>query len=558
MVRLIARMIEPRRLGAALAALLVLAAGALPAAGQDERPGVFGEVIDVRVVNIEVVVEDKDGVRVSGLAATDFELLVDGKVVPIEYFTEVLGGSAVVREGAPGASTLPALAPGELVGTSYLVFIDDNFSIRADRNQVLEKMRDQLPFLNPEDRMAVVAFNGKRLEMLSTWTQSVSALERVFRDAMERKSNGLKLRSEWRALASTGSFRDTDAVLGPAAFRNQLDLEEEALAERIAEQVRRTVMAGAAALRGFANPPGRKVMLLLSGGWPSNPAQWVVDDTSRVITDQRIPSGDDLYQPLVETANRLSYSLYPVDVPGLEAETVRAEQFTVDFAAPTAVGLQRERELDQHASLQQLAKQTGGQAFLNAAGRNALERAVLDTRSYYWIGFTPSWKGDNESHDVRVRPLQKGLDVRSRRSFSDLSRETEVTMMVESALLFGNPASAAPLGARLGEPKKAGIGKVEVPIDVIIPVNELTFLPQQNGFVAQAELRFAVLDDKGNMADIPVIPLVMQSERLPAEGDLTRYQTSLKMRKRSHDLVISLYDVATGKILSTKLEVDPQ
>ena len=36
-----------------------------------------------------------------------------------------------------------------------------------------------------------------------------------------------------------------------------------------------------------------------------------------------------------------------------------------------------------------------------------------------------------------------GLKVRSRDGFSDLSRETEVTMMVESDLLFGDPPGAA-------------------------------------------------------------------------------------------------------------------
>lgn len=80
--------------------VLALLAVALPAAAWQQQPqpaaeppaSIFGEQIDVRVVNIEVVVTDKDGNRVSGLAPSDFRLKVDGKDVMVEYFSEVRGG----------------------------------------------------------------------------------------------------------------------------------------------------------------------------------------------------------------------------------------------------------------------------------------------------------------------------------------------------------------------------------------------------------------------------------------------------------------------------------
>ena len=70
---------------AALAALVPLATAA---PGQEENAAaVFSETIDVRVVNIEVVVTDRDGNRVHGLQPSDFELLVDGEPTPIAYST---------------------------------------------------------------------------------------------------------------------------------------------------------------------------------------------------------------------------------------------------------------------------------------------------------------------------------------------------------------------------------------------------------------------------------------------------------------------------------------
>ena len=112
----------------AFLALSILAV--LPALAQQppaEPASAFGEQIDVRVVNVEVVVTDKQGNRVTGLGPGDFRLRVDGKEVPIQYFTEVRGGQAIAPEEAgSGQSTavygLPALAPGSPVGTSYQVF----------------------------------------------------------------------------------------------------------------------------------------------------------------------------------------------------------------------------------------------------------------------------------------------------------------------------------------------------------------------------------------------------------------------------------------------------
>src|SRR5690349_13266124 len=108
--------------------LAVLSAVALPVIAQappaTAPQSVFGEQIDVRVVNVEVVVTDKQGNRVAGFTPEDFRLKVDGKVVPVEYFNEVRGGSAIALAESATSSVkgLPSLAPGSPVGTSYLVF----------------------------------------------------------------------------------------------------------------------------------------------------------------------------------------------------------------------------------------------------------------------------------------------------------------------------------------------------------------------------------------------------------------------------------------------------
>lgn len=526
------------------------------AAAADEPVSLFGDVIDVRVVNLEVVVTD-GGARVAGLGPEDFVLTIDGKEVPIDYFTEVADGVAA----AGGVAMVPELAAGEPVGTSYLLFIDEFFSVKPRRDLVLRNMIAQLAGLGPEDRMAVVAYDGRRLDLLSGWSGSARELEGVLLAAMDRPSGGMRQRSQERVFLDTATS-DADAVPGPrpaaepvselsdgftsnlplgfSQFRGSvattsgLSSEEEAQVGWLTERVVRITGAATAALRSFAKAPGRKVFLLTAGGWVDNPTEWLLRDTGRVETS-RADDRNRIYGPLIETANRLSYTIYPVDVAG-------ANEPGVDIP---------------RATLRRLAAETGGTPMLAGDGLRALENTVADTRSYYWIGFIPQWKGDDSAHRVKVKPRRRGLDLRTRTGFSDLSRASEVTMMTESLLRLGGSTGAASFPVRVGEVAKAGSGQVEVTLEMLVPMNELTFLPHEGGYLAEAELRVAVMDAYGTAADVQVTPLEVSLAEPPHEGDMRRWESRIKIRKQKHDVVMTFYDVASGKLLSSRLEFDP-
>lgn len=564
-------------MGVTLAALLTAALAVLPAAAQEPLPGIFGEVIDVRVVNIEVVVTDRDGNRVAGLGPEDFRLLVDGEVVPIDYFTEVLGGVAVEPEAeAPAAvpQGLPSVAAGKPVGTSYLVFVDDFFSIERDRNRVIDLLREQLPFLNPEDRMAIVAFDGRRLTMLSSWSQSQPELDRALREAGLRPAHGLQRVSEYRRVATTRGLGAFEEISPFPEIGYRLTPDERQYVSRLTDQIQRLISGASATLRSFAMPPGRKVMLLLAGGWPFDPAQLAAANRELPVLDLEFERGYELFEPLVNTANLLGYTIYPVDVPGLVANAADASVGGTNVATPIGgigsvpsgsnVAAAPEvgsgtflDEQEMHTSLYFIAEGTGGEALLNARRGNALAAAASDTRSYYWLGFTPKRQRDDEAHRIEVEVEGRGLRVRAREGFLDFSREAEVSAMVESTLLFGNAPSAGGLPLQVGEVKKAGRNRMEVPLTLAIPVDAITVLPVEGRYVAELELRIAVLDEEGNQAEIPVIPLTLEGDQEPSSGSFIRYDTTVKLRQQKHELVVALYDPASGRIVSNRAEVAP-
>ncbi len=164
-------------------------------------------------------------------------------------------------------------------------------------------------------------------------------------------------------------------------------------AENLVRQVKGGVQAAVSAMRGFAAPRGRKVMLLLSGGWPYSVSSY----TSGGGTPTReLPEGEQLYRRLASTANLLGYTLYPVDVPGVQTGAA-----DVEATGPAAASIgSAEQEVE--GSLHYLAKETGGKALLNSNRTLALASAKEDTRSFYWLGFSPSWQRNDKTHDVKL------------------------------------------------------------------------------------------------------------------------------------------------------------
>jgi VWFA-related protein len=521
------------------------------------EPPIFGEELDVRVVNVEVVVTDKQGNRVSGLKPEDFRLRVDGKDVPVEYFTEVKEGHSVApAEGEPAkpeAGAVPGVGPVGAVPTWYLVFIDDYFAMAPHRNAVLQSLKADLAHLGPEDRMAIVAFDGGRLSMISNWSGTRNTLERAFDEAMTRPARGFDRAKELQSFLRDESFAGTttgdDQLLDLAVLNSGLNEREFAYADTLVRQVKGTIGATVSAMRGFAGPEGRKVLLLLSGGWPFSPQSYVKPSA---MPTKSLADGDALFAPLTSTANLLGYTIYPVDVPGLQTEAASATA-----EGPGAGGPFNLREQEIEGAVEFIAKQTGGKPVLDNKRANILASASADTRSYYWIGFSPSWQKNDKTHAVKVEVRRPGLEARSRTGFLDLSRKAEVTMKVESALLFGNLPGAFPMPMRVGalERPKKGRG-MEVPITLGLPVDLMTVVPVNGKYAAQLELRFAASDSEGNGSEIPVLPITLSSDKPPSPGKMVKYETRLKLRGKADRLVVAVYDPLSGKIATAEAKLE--
>lgn len=530
-----------------LAAALILAwtqaAEAQPPSGQSEEPApelFFGEEIDVRVVNLEVVVEDRSGDRVHGLEADDFRIFVDDLEVGVDYFTEILENRPVEsREGeAP-----PAIGDGESVPTNYLLFVDDDHTHVTFRRPVVRGFANQLANLGLWDQVAVVVQSRRRLQVLSPFTTDRRRTRAALAELERGRPFGGLLRSP-RLIDQSRFAQDTQGGLAPGARFDEdltsvaadlpftaMDLPSaasEARAESLARDLEFSVTAVSSTMRSLDVPEGRKVLLLLAGDWPVG---------SFRLAGQGIGLRSDwsILDALIDTANVLGYTVYPVDQ-------------------------QRRPSLMRWQNLRQIAEQTGGRAYVAGANLGALRRVSEDTSNYYWLGFVPEYRRDDRAHEVRVELRRPGLRVRSRSGYVDLSRRAEADMETQGRLLFpdetrtqGEPV----LRVEIGEPEPTGPfrRKMLVPVTVHVPVGYFPVFPFEDRFLARLELRFAVVDRNGQQARMPVIPLSLAGRTQPAPDAVVPYDTVLTLRRRPHDLLVSVHDPVSRQTVSVRTQV---
>ncbi|MEM8960714.1 MAG: VWA domain-containing protein [Acidobacteriota bacterium] len=556
-----------RRVATWLIFFSLLVIGGATASAQEPIGDAFGEVIDVRVINVEVVVTDRDGNRVTGLGPDDFVIEIDGREVPIEYFTEVIGGTAAAPPEPPSGGevsaefTLPRAEPGEPVGTSYLVFIDTLFSRPGDRDLVLQKLAESVAGLRPEDRMAIVAYTGQ-LQMLTSWTNNAATLQRVIDNARFGFIAG------WTAVAAPLreelAVGELDNLSGYEDFLSAADQAYGAYS-RVGQEYERLIAAANSTLRSFANPPGRKVMMLMAGRWPQGQLRsrttrgwnWTPQkNTDLVVAEQ-----------LSETANLLGYTIYPIQVSTSTRQSGdarqrgptqrRAENPRVLRAPYEPLIL--ENTLFSQGTLRAIADDTGGRALFWGERLDAFDRVAEDTRSYYWLGFIPERNHDDDEHEIDVDVRQRGLKVRARENFTDLSRNRERGMLAESELLFGNHLQRPEIPVTIAGIEDAGWRKMKVAFEVVVPIEKLTVIPgAADAVAARGELRIIVQDPQGNRSRVPSLPITFTNAELAELGDAVELPVRLTMRDEPHVVLFALWDEASGRQHYTRVVALPQ
>jgi hypothetical protein len=166
---------------------------------------------------------------------------------------------------------------------------------------------------------------------------------------------------------------------------------------------------------------------------------------------------------LEDAANRASVVIYSIDPRGLQTLSLTAADNTGRMSAQQIARVPQMRANEQFRSqdgMVMLANDTGGRFFSNSNDiAGALRDAVADTEGYYLLGYHPdaatfdAKTGQPKFHNVKVKLLRAGFEVRSRSGFfgrSDALHEAKpVGKRAEIRAALASPFGASGIHVKL-------------------------------------------------------------------------------------------------------------
>jgi VWFA-related protein len=507
---------------------VVLLAAAIPLSAQT-RPAV-SEVLDVRITNVEVIVTDLQGRPIRGLTRDDFEIYEDGKKQEITNFHEVSATSSEARAGSV-ASTPAAPPPASPVPPpvvkKFIFYFDHTTLDPTNRNEVAKSVKT---FVRANarggDQFMVATWSGK-FEVRLPWTSDVDALDRAL-DVIAREGGMASAREANRKLV-TGQIDamvlDEEIALatpGSQGPQHTFDMLM-ASARNYGESVRNDLVRAAEALArlmiSLAGADGRKMLVLTTEALPAQPGAELfhhLDNVrQKVMMNPRSAIGETArrIQPLAEiarldsskvlsalgkTANAAGVTIYALKPRAPEAADDsaggvldhRAREGNVQFA----------QSAQTYDGLQILANETGGLAIVGAPAPVAFTAIEQDLGSYYSIGYRAR-SGPSQERSIEVKGIRPGMRIRTRKSVVYRSIESEMADRVIANQLQPQPDNQ--LGIELGHdaPRADGSKRV-VPLKVMIPVSNLTLLPDGEMVAGGFSVFICTGDGKGDVSGV--------------------------------------------------------
>ena len=396
---------------------------ALTAVAQQQLPP-SGETIDVSLVNVDVFVTDRNGQRVTGLTADDFEILENGRPQPITNFAEYTKQPTTAANTPPNAKR------------TVVVFVE-RFSLPSFRTKPLfASIRNTLrTVIRPGDSAAVIFWDNGGVYTLQYFTDDIDSLEAAVTE-IERQSNGV-----------AGHAQLIRRREGFARFH---------LGEKVDELK--------ALMRSISDDDGRKILIFATTDFGLRPS---------TITD--------FPQAVARTANEHGITIYPIYPLGLEwtPSTAARGRPIVNHAYDQQV------LVNQTSALDELAKETGG---LTAAGSteivSLLPRIIEDFNSYYSIAYRTPATGTTRARDISVRTKNREYTVRSRREYVEKTDVTRMQDRVIANLYRDASRGTIPLHVEFGKVDKVGRSKWAVPLRINLPVNSLSTGPDGHGAIS--------------------------------------------------------------------------
>ncbi len=537
----------------------------------DPAPPPVSMNIDVRIINIDVVVTDRRGNPIAGLTKDDFEIRENNVPKPITNFYEVAGSQAknVVADSVPNAPVPPAqpAAPqsSEDIPDNMkrrIIFYIDNLSLAPfNRNRVFKDMKEFLKTaMRPGDEAMVATYN-RSMKVRVPFTRDPKQIESILDTVAGESGQGIANRSERRdvedRIREAPSY--TDAIATARAYASSVE-----------HDLRQSVASLNALMTTLAGVEGKKILVLTSEGFPMQPGRemfYMVDEISREKGWSNVGStmiegmhfdSSNLITQVGKTANANGITLYTVHAAGLSMGT----EMSAEHARPVPTAVTHAASQNTIESMMHMANMTGGLASVNTNNfAEAFRKITRDLESYYSLGYRAGTERVDRQRYINVKVKNKDYVVRNRQTFVEKSVYAEMGDRAVANLLYQTKDNDMRILARMGRTLPTDDGYYRVPVDVIIPMESLTLLPQGDEFVGGFDVYVVVANKHNDMSDIArkSHQIRVTAEQMKSlKGKYYTYTLDMLMEKGLNKISIGVVDQVSNTTGFTREQIIAQ
>ena len=381
--------------------ILSLALAAVLASGFQQQT--FNTAVDL--VTVDVTVVDKDGKPITDLKTEDFEVWISQrprKVVTIDR--RIYGATAPASPAAPSSDGADRAGTTALSARRMFILAIDEHSLQvASAMAAVKAAEGFIDKLQPDDLVGVYAYpTGKATHDLTT---DHGAAKRTLRNIM-----GLRVEPEGRFHMSLSEIIDVanrDQQVQRNVFDRECkgggcrltDIRDEAIS--LVGFLEMTVTQSVGGLRGLTRGlgeiPGRKILVLVSGGL--------------IASDRGMGRANSNAETMQLGREAAAANL---DVFALHLDW----SFQEALASRGGLRSSYMRDSTMAATGLEMVAGTAGGSVIRVRGTSpevAFDRVLRETSAYYVLGVEGSEEDrDGRPHPIRVRVKRKGAEWRSR------------------------------------------------------------------------------------------------------------------------------------------------
>jgi VWFA-related protein len=537
-------------------ALLALLTGA-PAVPQQQQPSSevprLSENIDVRIINIDVVVTDRKGNVITGLTKDDFLMFENSVPKSISNFYAVEGSRPVVAEAVTTDPATPApIKPAEVAESTKrrIIFYIDNLTLAPfNRNRVFTQMKDFIrTVMRPGDEAMIATFN-RSMKVRVPFTRDHGTLINMLDTVAGESALGTSANSERKS---------TEERIRDAQTYDEAIATARTYASSIEHDLRQSASSINGLMSTLAGLEGKKVLVLTSEGFPMQPGREMfqfIDEMAReknwqgtgTILEGMTYDSTILIQSIARTANANNITMYTIHAAGLTG----GSEMSAENARPTPISVSQAIISNTTDSMQVMAEMTGGLASIRTNNfAEAFKKITRDLDTYYSLGYRAGTERVDRQRYIQVRLKEpKGFIVRSRQTFVEKSTYAEMSDRVVANLLYRTKENELKILVRTGRPEATGDGLYRVPVEIQIPMDSMTLLPQgETEFIGGFDVYVAVADKNNDMSDVSRkshTVRVAKDDMPRAKGKHYTYSLDLLMEKGLNRISIGVVDNVT-------------